>query len=212
MQSRAKSGGFPLLSCFVNDCLADGKDIDHGGARVNWIECSFVGLANLIDAFNAIRTCVFEENLFTLATLRDALLADFDGYAEARARLERAPKYGNDDPGADETAKEITLFLRQECEKYRSYWGQAIVPGLFCWVMHEEFGRTTCASADGRRAGFPLADGSGPAQGREMLGPTAAALSSTKWDHSPMIGGIAVNMRFQPTPDPDAIVKPLQHV
>ena len=32
-------------------------------------------------------------------------------------------------------------------------------------------------------AGFPLGDGSGPAQGRELHGPTAAVLSATKWDH-----------------------------
>jgi formate C-acetyltransferase len=29
-----------------------------------------------------------------------------------------------------------------------------------------------------------------------MNGPTASVLSSTKWDHSKFIGGVAVNMRF----------------
>ena len=62
--------------------------------------------------------------------------------------------------------------------------------------MHERLGRATAASADGRRAGFPLGDGSGPAQGRERLGPTAAVLSATKWDHTPHLGGIAVNLKF----------------
>ena len=41
--TRRYNGGFPLLSCFVNDCLARGRDIDHGGARYNWIEPSFLG-------------------------------------------------------------------------------------------------------------------------------------------------------------------------
>jgi formate C-acetyltransferase len=41
-----------------------------------------------------------------------------------------------------------------------------------------------------------LGDGSGPAQGREKKGPTASILSSTKWEHYPFIGGIAVNMKF----------------
>jgi formate C-acetyltransferase len=62
--------------------------------------------------------------------------------------------------------------------------------------MHEYFGRKTGASPDGRKAGFPLGDGSGPCQGREMNGPTASILSSTKWDHSELIGGVAVNMKF----------------
>jgi len=74
--------------------------------------------------------------------------------------------------------------------------GGAFHPGFFCWVMHERLGAVTMASADGRRAGVALGDGSGPAQGRERQGPTAAILSATKWDHTPMLGGIAVNLKF----------------
>ena len=209
MLSRAQGGGFPLLSPFVNDCLARGKDIDHGGARANWIESSFVGLANLADALAAIRQTVFEEGMLTLARLRDALLADFAGFDDVRALLARAPKYGNDDDRVDELVGCITGLLREECARHRSYWGDPVVPGLFCWIVHEHYGRLTCASADGRAAGFPFADGSGPAQGRERLGPTAAVRSATKWDHSPMIGGIAVNLRFHPD-DPERLAVPLQ--
>ena len=62
--------------------------------------------------------------------------------------------------------------------------------------MHDRFGQETMASPDGRRKGFPLGDGSGPAQGREVTGPTASILSSTKWEHKKFIGGIAVNLKF----------------
>ena len=62
--------------------------------------------------------------------------------------------------------------------------------------MHERFGRETGATPDGRKAGFPLGDGSGPCQGRELNGPTASILSSTKWAHHELIGGVAVNMKF----------------
>ena len=67
---------------------------------------------------------------------------------------------------------------------------------MFCWIMHDIFGRSTGATPDGRLAGFPLGDGSGPAQGREAEGPTASVLSSTSWEHWKFIGGIAVNMKF----------------
>jgi len=46
------------------------------------------------------------------------------------------------------------------------------------------------------KAGTPFADGAGPAQGREIKGPTAAILSATSWDHTPLIGGVAFNMKF----------------
>ncbi len=212
MLSRAQSGGFPLLSCFVNDCLLRGKDIDRGGARANWIERSFVGLANLVDSLAAIRSLVFEQRRFTLEQIRQALTANFEGYPDIQAATRRAPKYGNDDDAADELAVMVTDFLLAECERHRSHWNDAVVPGFFCWVMHEYLGRSTRASCDGRAAGFPLADGSGPAQGRERHGPTAMVRSVTRWNHAPMIGGIAVNMRFQPGSDPQALARTIRPV
>ena len=62
--------------------------------------------------------------------------------------------------------------------------------------MHEQFGRETGATPDGRAAGFPLGDGSGACQGREKNGPTSSVLSSTSWKHGKFIGGVAVNMKF----------------
>jgi formate C-acetyltransferase len=209
MASRAQAGGFPLLSCFVNDCLARGRDIDAGGARVNWLEPSFVGLANLVDSLYAIRTLVFERRVLPLERLRAAMLADFAGHEDVRAIVAALPKYGNDDPEVDVIAGEVTRFLVAECDRHRSFWGDAVVPGLFCWIMHGELGRQTAASADGRSAGLPLADGSGPAQGRELRGPTAMVRSVTSWDHAPMIGGIAVNMKLPAAGDPDDLVHPL---
>ncbi len=212
MMIRSSDGGFPLLSCFVHDCLLRGRDIDQGGARVNWIEPSFVGLANLLDSLAAIRQFVYTEREFTLAHLRDALLANYIGYDEVKIAVGRAPKYGNDDDRVDALAQVIIDMIIHSCEGQRSYWGDAIVPGLFCWIMHYVLGLETSASADGRTSKFPLADGSGPAQGRERHGPTASVLSATKWDHTPMIGGIAVNMRFAPMPNIDSLVPPMCQV
>ncbi|HUT17795.1 MAG TPA: pyruvate formate lyase family protein [Anaerolineae bacterium] len=195
--TRRYNGGFPLLSCFVNDCLARGLDIDHGGARHNWIEPSFVGLSNLVDSLAAIRQFVYEERSLSMEQLVEALRTDFEGQEELRLMLlHRAPKYGNDDARVDALAVQTTDWIRREVGHYRTYLGGAFHSGFFCWIQHERLGRITAASADGRRAGFPLGDGSGPAQGRERLGPTAAVLSATKWQHAPHLGGIAVNLKF----------------
>jgi trans-4-hydroxy-L-proline dehydratase len=195
--TRRYNGGAPLLSCFVNDCLARGLDIDHGGARYNWIEPSFVGLSNLVDALAAIRVFVYEERRLSMGELVQALAGNFSGREDLRLMLlHRAPKYGNDDDGVDALVVEVTSWIRDEMRRYTTYLGGRFVSGFFCWVMHERLGRLTCASADGRRAGFPLGDGSGPAQGRERAGPTAALLSATRWDHTPHLGGIAVNLKF----------------
>ena len=195
--TRRYNGGAPLLSCFVNDCLARGCDIDHGGARYNWIEPSFVGLSNLVDALAAIRRFVYEEGRLGMGELAAALAHDFAGREDLRLMLlHRAPKYGNDDDSVDALAVEVTSWIRDEVRRYTTYLGGRYISGFFCWIMHERLGRLASASADGRRAGFPLGDGSGPAQGRERVGPTAALLSATKWDHTPHLGGIAVNLKF----------------
>ncbi len=194
---RLRLGGDPLVSCFVNDCLPRGLDVDQGGARYNWIMPSFVGLANLADALTAIRTLVYEERSVSLEALARALRDNYAGDEALRQRiLNRAPKYGNDDPAADACALEIAEWIKGEVRRHRTYRGDRFIPSLFCWIMHEREGSITAASPDGRLCGFPLGDGSGPAQGREKKGPTASILSSTKWEHAPFIGGIAVNMKF----------------
>ena len=188
----------PLLSCFVNDCLARGRDIEQGGARYNWIMPSFVGMANLVDSLYAVRRLVFEEKKITLTALKAVLDADFEGQEALLGYIQnRLPKYGNDVDEIDGYFSLITEHIAAECEKHtRRHPDTALIPSVFCWVMHERFGRKTGATPDGRRAGFPLGDGSGPCQGREMKGPTASVLSSTKWDHGKFIGGVAVNLKF----------------
>ena len=203
---RAKYCADPLLSCFVRDCLERGVDIEEGGARYNWIMPSFVGVANAADALYAVRTLIYERHETTFADWRRALDTDYADDPILLARIRSLPKYGSDDrdPGSpDAYVKQIAEFLAAECEKHRvpltdgdDGRSSRLIPSLFCWIMHDHFGRSTGATPDGRRAGFPLGDGSGPAQGREANVPTASVLSSTSWEHWPFIGGVAVNMKF----------------
>lgn len=195
---RAQNSINPLLSCFVNDCLERGTDIERGGTRYNWIMPSFVGMANLVDSLYAIKTLVFEEKKLTLSEFKAVLDANFEGNESLRLQiLNRIPKYGNDINEIDRYFSLISEHIVSECAKYTGLHTNAnLIPSVFCWIMHEQFGRVTSATPDGRKAGFPLGDGSGPCQGRELNGPTASVLSSTKWDHSKFIGGVAVNLKF----------------
>lgn len=193
---RETRGCFPLASCLVDDCLTRGRDFDRGGARYNWVENSFVGLANLVDGLGAIRELVYSSGELTLADLTRILEADWEGHEILRQRiLNTLPKYGNDDPQADELAAEWSQFLVQATEACHVGLHR-YVPGFFCWIQHERMGSQTNATPDGRRAGLPLADGAGAAQGREKAGPTASALSTTCWSHRPILGGLVHNAKF----------------
>jgi formate C-acetyltransferase len=195
---RQQYGGKPLQSVLTRDCIQRGRDIDDGGARYNWAECSFVGLANLADSLYVLREEVYRQRRLTLAKLAKMLKANFAGFERERLRfLNDYPKYGNNDPRVDCLVGEIVQFASQACSHFSlEPDDSAYVPGAFCWIMHEQLGRECGATPDGRRAGFPFADGCGAAQGREQAGPTAAALSVTSWDASPLVGGAAFNMKF----------------
>ena len=203
---RAKYCADPLLSCFVRDCLERGLDIEEGGARYNWIMPSFVGLANAADALYAIRTLVYEKGEVSFSRWHGALSDNYGSDPLLLARIRALPKYGSGEVSEDSPeayAGKIASFLAAECAKHRVPLTDGddgrharLIPSLFCWIMHDMFGRQTGATPDGRLAGFPLGDGSGPAQGREANGPTASVLSSTSWEHWPFIGGVAVNMKF----------------
>lgn len=195
---RQRYGGKPLQSVFTRDCIERGLDIDDGGARYNWVECSFVGLANLTDSLHVIREEIYHERRLGFRELAALLASDFREAEGVRRRfLNEHAKYGQGDEEVDALFGHLVDFVRSECARHPIHpGGSPFVPGAFCWVMHEKLGRECSATPDGRRAGFPFADGCGPAQGREKNGPTAAILSTTSWDHSPMIGGLAYNMKF----------------
>ncbi len=197
-RARQQYGGKPLQSLFTRDCVARGLDIDSGGARYNWVECSFVGLANLADSLHVLREEVFHLKRMSLDQLHRVLQADFSGYERERQRfLNGHPKYGNGCAEVDGLVGEIVTFARAECARHQMEPdGSPFIPGAFCWVMHERLGRQCGATPDGRRAGFPFADGCGPAQGRDQSGPTTAVRSVTTWDAAPLIGGAAFNMKF----------------
>ena len=150
-----------------------------------------------MDSLYAVKIIVFDNKEMTLSELKAVLDSNFEGNEALRLRLlNKLPKYGNDIEEPDALFSEIVAFIVKEFEKYTPVFDGRYIPSVFCWEMHERFGRDTGASPDGRKAGFPLGDGSGPCQGREKCGPTASVLSTTKWSHKELIGGVALNMKF----------------
>ncbi len=197
-ERRRLYGRKPLQSVFTNDCIERARDIDDGGARYNWVECSFVGLANFADSLKVIQEEIFSAQEFDFPRLKALLDSDFAGQEASRQKfLNLHPKYGVDDASVDREITRLMLFITTECAKHKMRPDDShFIPGTFCWIMHQWLGSQCRATPDGRKAGFPFADGAGPAQGREKLGPTAAIRSVTSWNHTPMIGGSAFNMKF----------------
>lgn len=192
----------PLLSSFISDCLAAGKDITDGGARYNFSGVQGIGIANLSDSLHALKGLVFEQQRLSFDELLAVLNANFatpEG-KKIRARLiNRFEKYGNDIDDVDNISAELLRHYCKEVEKYRNPRGGQFTPGSYTVSAHVPLGAVVGATPDGRFAGEQLADGGlSPMLGQDMQGPTAVLKSVSKLDNYLLSNGTLLNVKFTP--------------
>lgn len=192
----------PLLSSFIDDCLAKGKDITEGGARYNFSGVQGIGIANLSDSLYALKGLVFEQKRLSFDELLAVLKANFatpEG-EKIRARLiHRFEKYGNDIDDVDTISADLLRHYCKEVEKYRNPRGGQFTPGSYTVSAHVPLGAVVGATPDGRLAGEQLADGGlSPMLGHDMQGPTAVLKSVSKLDNYLLSNGTLLNVKFTP--------------
>ena len=188
----------PFSSMLVEGCLESGLDLTAGGARYNSSGIQGVGVADMADSLAALDQVVYSQGKHTLEEVLTALKSDFVGYERLRSELLNAPKYGNDDPLADEYADLVVHVFHDTLSRYRNTRGGPYVPGFYSVTCHVAFGRRVGALPSGRKDGKPLASSLSPANGCDRLGPTALLQSVAKVDSRLMPNGCAVNLRFDP--------------
>ena len=153
----------PFLSLFIEDCIANGKDYNAGGARYNNRFIQAVGIGTITDSLAAIREVVYEDGLLALPDLLSAMEADYDGHEALRQRLlHRTPKYGNDDDAADEIMRRVFDAAFEAIDGRPTAIGGAHRLEMLPTTSHVYFGSVTGATADGRQAGLPLSEGISP--------------------------------------------------
>ena len=191
-------GSLPLASCFVNDCLAKGKDCASGGSKYNFVYPCFPGFINFADSVLAVKKAVYEEKLLTLKELAEALKNNFDAEERLLAYLvNKCPKFGNDNDEVDLYAKDIFNFLKEELAKFGNCIPNATFhPSYFSYLHHGILGAECAATPDGRKKGEALSECLGAVQGMDKNGPVALMHSVSKIPQHYGIGGIATNIRF----------------
>lgn len=122
-----------------------------------------------------------------------------DGEYVRQLLINGAPKFGNDNDEVDEIVRDVALIYCEEVQKYTNPRGGTFQPGLYPVSANVSCGMETKASADGRYAGEPLADGVSPTSGRDQSGPTAALNSVAKLDHHIASNGTLLNQKFHPS-------------
>ena len=191
----------PFLSAVIDDCLAKGQDVTQGGAHYNFAGVQAIQVANVADSLAAIKQLVYDEGRISAADLLHALQTNYEDAPLLRATLlNKAPKYGNDIEWVDEMGAKWVNYFADGLKKYRNGRGGIYQMGLYTVSAHVPMGQNVGASADGRYAKDPLADGGVSAMyGRDLHGPTALLQSVAKLPFSKASNGTLLNMKFLPS-------------
>ncbi len=190
----------PFLSSVIDSCLEKGLDVTAGGARYNLSGIQLIQVANVADSLAVIKQMVFEEKSVTASQLMNALRGNWDGEEKLRQRvLHHVPKYGNDVEWVDATGNKWVAYFAGRMKEFKNARGGPYHTGLYTVSAHVPMGKNVGASADGRFAGTPLADGGISAMyGRDKKGPTALLKSVSRINSLPASNGTLLNMKFLP--------------
>ena len=190
----------PFLSAVIDDCIAKGQDVTQGGAHYNFAGVQAIQVANVADSLAAIRELVYDKKILSAERLLHALQTDFQEDELCRVMLlNKAPKYGNDVEWVDRLGTKWADYFAERLMQYRNGRGGIYQMGLYTVSAHVPMGQNVGASADGRHAKDPLADGGVSAMyGRDTHGPTALLHSVSRVPFEKAGNGTLLNMKFLP--------------
>jgi len=189
----------PLTSTLVDGCLAAGRDVTEGGALYKGSGVQGVGVVEVGDSLAAVEEVVFRAHRASMADLVRACREGFRGHDRLRARLRKAPKYGNDDPRADVmVARVMDLFATCLAKAGRNTRGGDYAAGFYSVTSHQAFGEVVGALPSGRLSGAPFSSGLSPANGLDRAGPTAALRSVAGLPLHLAGNGVNFNLKLDP--------------
>ena len=197
-------------SSLVADCIGRGLDLVEGGSIYSVDGGPTAGSISTGDALAGIEYAVFDEKILTMDELLHACNTNFEDMTttpngpQIRAMLQsKAPKYGNDDDTADKWTVAVEEYIGKTYRyEYKSFkHGKGPVPCCYSYSQSPvtgniAFGRSICATPDGRKNGDPVNNGVSPANGSERNGATAAAMSVAKLPTQWIQKGAIFNMRL----------------
>lgn len=186
----------PFISCLVEGCLEQGKDVMHGGAAINnGPGLIWTGMADYANAMMVMRELVYQQQQVTPAQMAQALRDNFSGHETLRNACLNVAKFGNDIEEVDLIARDLIRFIESEHRRYSMLYGP-FTHGTLSISNNTPFGLTTGALPSGRLAGMPLADGISPSQQTDYAGPTAIINSVGRINVEEMEIGMVHNFKL----------------
>jgi len=186
----------PFISCFVEGCMEQGKDVMHGGAMINnGPGLIWTGMADYANAMMAMRDVVYRQQRVTPEQMVQALRDNFAGHEALHLACMNTAKFGNDIEEVDLIARDLIRFIEHEHRQYRMLYGP-FTHGTLSISNNTPCGMATGALPSGRLAGMPLADGISPSQQTDFAGPTAIVNSVGRINVEEMEIGMVHNFKL----------------
>jgi pyruvate-formate lyase len=178
----------------TDDCIERGRALFDDGARYLGGIIETFGLTNASDSLVAIRELVYKRKVFTLEQVVEMVDKNFKGFERERKLLFNAPKFGNDDPLADELHTELSRYVCESANKAGKRNGLHFFLNCNLNVGGLWYSRLAKGSADGRLHGEAYALGNAPTAGRDKNGVTSLLNSMRK--HNEPNSGYVQNLKL----------------
>ena len=173
----------PMYSGTMPDSVACGRDAYHNGVKYNNTVMFLSCHATVADSLMMVKKHVYDLGTVSITELRDALLANWEGYESLRETLRNDPeKYGNNLDTVDlllcELLEHFTALVTRRKNKRG---GHFVVNGESIWLAHK-WAPLCGATPDGRARGDLLSKNMSASIGQDRCGITAHIQSATKID------------------------------
>jgi trans-4-hydroxy-L-proline dehydratase len=191
-------------SILTKGCIESGTEVWNGGANYYTVAQIVVGGVDAANGLYAVKHLVYDTKKLTMAELKKALAANFEGEYEKVGKLcYEAPKHGNDIPEVNRFVRRVynTVFQAFQVDGGGNYISRDIrsAPDAYTKSVHNFMGLITGALPTGKKAGVALTDGCLSAMpGTDTHGPTALVMSAAKSMEAIKFTATHMNMKLPP--------------
>lgn len=192
----------PLRSAMYDGCLESGRSEAEGGTKYYLYYSISTAGVDAANSLAAVKKLVYDTGAVSMARLKAALAADFEGYDDVLELCLKAPKHGNGDPEMDKLIRRVyDCSMARYHEVDTNFFGSHNANiEAYSLSIHNYFGMLTGALPCGHRRGKPLTDGSVSAMpGTDKNGPLALISSAAKALDTITYGSNHFNVKFHPS-------------